>query len=219
MNKVVWLGCAILSTAGLIACSADSGQPLASSGEADGSLTFNLAASSNVRIYTIEYDLNTQAGADVVNGSIPVVNDKSQDVHLLGVQALATGDYKLSLSATGKLPDNSSVPCTSSATAFHVTSGTATFVGTIALNCTIATPVTSGAASADVSVNVMGSQSDFIETFSYSPRSVDGLLVGSACTFPAIDLQISNLNSAISYSWKASPDGQFSLNATNTSGT
>src|SRR6476469_6329835 len=180
-HKISAIAAVLAAASAFVGCSADnSPQPGVGGGAKDGSMSFNLLASSNVQIDTINYDVATQANVDVVNGSIPVPDDQSQHVPVLGIQSLSTGDYALTLSATGKLPDGTSVPCTSPKTGFHVTGGANTFVGDIALTCTITSQVdTSGSATADVSVTtVNNTQGSVIETFTYGPRSVQGKVVG-----------------------------------------
>ena len=212
---------AALAATALFGCSADqSAQPGGVSGGNNGSMSFNLLASSNVTIASIAYDVNTQGGADVTDGSISVPDDQSQHVPVLGVQSLSSGDYTLKLSATGQLPDGTSVPCTSPTTGFHVNSGANTFVGDITMTCTITSQVdTSGSLTADVSVTTITStQGSVIETFAYGPRSVQGKVVGGACTYAPISLKVQSVNPVV-YSWAATPDGTFTMNASNTLGT
>src|SRR4051812_36248064 len=212
----------LAATAALFGCSADhSPQSGAGGGAKDGAMSFKLLASPNVQIGSISYAVATQTGTAVVNGSIPVPDDQSQHVPVLGVQSLSSGDYTLLLSATGTLPDGTSVPCTSPTTGFHVTSGSNTFVGDIPLTCSITTQSdTSGSATADVTVTtVTTTQGSVIETFAYGPRTVNGKTVGTTCTFPPVAINIANANSAIAYSLGATPDGTFTLNSANTQGT
>ncbi len=222
MTKFVASGCIMWGLVALAGCSAEGGQVGGEErGGRDGSVSFNLLSGSNVQIASISYDVATQAGTDVVNGSIAVPDDQSQHVPVLGIQSLSSGDYALTLSATGKLPDGTSVPCTSPKTGFHVNSGANTFVGDITMTCTITSQVdTSGSATADVSVNtVTNSQGSVIETFTYGPRSVQGKTVAGVCTFSPITIKVQNSNTAIAYSWASTPDGTFTMNTANTSGT
>jgi hypothetical protein len=214
---------AIIAAAAFAGCSADhSSGPEVGGGAKDGSMSFNLLASPNVQIDSIGYVVHTSpADADVVDGSIPVPSTQSQHVPVLGIQSLSSGDYTLQLSASGKLPDGTTVPCTSPKTGFHVNTGANSFVGDIAITCTITQQSdTTGSATADASVNVVtNTVGSVLETFTYGPRSVPGTTVGGACTFPPITLKVANSNASIHYSWAATPDGTFTLNSTNTSGT
>jgi len=214
-----------LTASALFGCSADKSPSL---GEKDSSVSFNLLA-GDVSIAAIDYDLNTQAGADVVNGSIQVPDDDSQHVPLLGIQSLGSGDYLLLLSATGTRPGGVAVSCTSATTAnplgtpFHLNPGEQNhFVGDITLRCTETNQVdTTGSATADVSVvvdviNVGG----VVEPFTYGPRNVKGKKQGTACVFtPTVHLKVSGAHTGITYSWAApTPDGTLTMNATNTEG-
>jgi hypothetical protein len=222
MAKHVGVAIAILGLLAAAGCSGDSAPAGAGRGQSDGSLSFKLLSSSNVQIDSISYDVKaTPGGADIITGSIPVPSDASQHVPVLGLQSLSPGSFSLTLSATGKLPNGSSVPCTSPTAVFSVTSGTNTFIGDLPLTCSITTQVdTSGSATADVSVTtVTTTQGNVVEQFGYGPRSVDGSLVGGACVFPPIAININNGNPAIAYSWAATPDGTFTLNAAKTAGT
>src|SRR5690349_16876197 len=141
MNQVIGVGRTMLGLMALVGCSADPGGAELGGGERGGSISFNLLSSSNVQIHGVDYDVSTQPGTEVVNGFIPVPDDQSQHVPMLGIESLASGDYTLTLSAIGKLPDGTSVQCKSPWTAFHVTSGANTPLGDITLTCTISTPV------------------------------------------------------------------------------
>ncbi len=210
-----------LAAAALVGCSADHSAQPGSSGAKDGSMSFNLVANGGVTIDNINYDVKTQGGTEVVNGAIPVPDAQSQHVPVLGIQSLSAGPYTLLLSATGKLTDGTSVPCTAPLTGFNVTSGNNTFVGDITLTCSTTSQVdTSGSASADVSVTTVNTTlGSVIETFTFGPRSVQGNSVGGACVFAPIAVKVANTNTAIHYSWAATPDGTFALNTANTQGT
>jgi hypothetical protein len=221
MAKLVRVGWSLVGLVVLVGCSGSGGGPESSTQGRGGSVSFNLLTSSNVQIDAIDYDVSTQVGVDVENGSIPVPAAQAQHVPVLGIQSLSAGDFALTLSATGKLPDGSTVPCTSPKMGFHVNSGVNTAIGDVTITCSITTQSdASGSASVDVSVTtVTNTVGSVIETFGYGPRSVTGTTVGGVCTFPPIAVKIANTNSAIQYAWSATPDGTFALNSSHTSGT
>ena len=70
----------------------------------------------------------------------------------------------------------------------------------------------------NVVVEQIAVNNNIVEVFSYGPRSVRGVEVGGVCTFPPIQLNVFNNNTAISYAWAAAPDGTLALNAANTVG-
>jgi len=135
------VGRTILGLIALAGCSADQGGAEPGGAERGGSISFNLLSSSNVQIHSVDYDVSTQPGTEVVNGFIPLPDDQSQHVPVLGIQSLSSGHYALTLSATGKLPDGTSVQCQSPCRSFDVTSGANTPLGDITLTCTISTQV------------------------------------------------------------------------------
>jgi len=209
---------ALVAATAFVGCSSDkTGGP----SEQSSSVSFDLTTSQGVVITTVNYDLNTSGGADVASGSIPVPNPDS--TISLGIESLpAPASYSLAFAATG-MYQGQQVPCVSAPQPFSLAAGQDLTLPTINLVCTIEVqnPDTTGSVNADVNVvveqiNVGG---NIVETFSYGPRSVNGVGIGGVCTFPPIQLNVFNNNTAISYGWTASPDGNLALNATGTSGT
>src|SRR5690606_7238728 len=74
------------------------------------SVGFEIVTNEGVQITEVAFDLNTQAGTDVIAGTIPVPNDGSVIDGFLG--ALEPADYALSISATGTL-NGEAVSCVS----------------------------------------------------------------------------------------------------------
>ena len=199
---------------GVAGCSSD--QQQATGNEKGATVGFHLLASNGVTLTSAQYDLNTQAGANVVDGSVPVPNDDSEIS--LGIQNLGAGDYTLAFSATG-MYSGKAVPCTSAPTNFHLNANQQLTLPTITLTCTVTNQVdTSSGVDANVTVAVetitIGS---VIETFTYGPRTVKGHKASqtSPCVFPPVALKIAaTAANGVSYSWAASPDGTFGGSAT-----
>jgi hypothetical protein len=208
LNKVSATTALLAAAVGLAGCSSD--QKQATGDEKGASIGFHLLASNGVTLTSAQYDLNTQAGANVVDGSVPVPNDDS--TISLGIQNLGAGDYTLAFSATGQYQGHA-VPCTSAPTNFHLNSNQQLDLPTITLTCTVTNQVdTSSGVNADVTVAVetitIGS---VVETFTYGPRTVKGHNNASGvCQFPPVALKIAaTAANGVSYSWGAQPDGTF----------
>ena len=208
----------LLAGTAFVGCSSDqAGGPT----EDNGSVSFDLTTAQGVVITTVSYDLNTQGGADVASGSIPVPNPDSSIS--LGIESLPTpGSYTLAFSAIG-MYQGEQVPCVSAPTAFSLAPSQDLELPTVSLVCQITTSEPDTDGSVGVGVNVVVEQivvnNNIVEVFSYGPRSVRGVDVGGVCTFPPIQLNVFNNNTAISYAWAAAPDGTLALNAANTAGT
>src|SRR5689334_14449245 len=213
---------AILCAAAFLGCSADN-HP--SGSEKDSSISFKLTADHDVQIDSIEYDLNTQAGANVTDGSIPVDDQDASHLPLLGIQSLGAGSYYLLLTAHGtRTTDGQAVTCTSATVAdplgtlFPLAAGEVDhYIGDITLRCSVTTQVdTTGSAIADVSVVVdellVGG---VVETFAYGPRNVKGHKEGTECVYQPVHVKISGTHAGITYVWDApAPDGSFAWNDT-----
>lgn len=212
LNKVSATIALLTAAVGLGGCSSDQ-KP--STGENGSSIGFHLLTTDGVSITSVNYDLNTQGGADVTNGSIPVPDDDSEIS--LGIQSLGAGDYSLAFSATGMYMGQA-VPCASDPVLFHLNASQELTLPTITLTCTITNQAdTTGGVNASVNVAVetitIGS---VIETFTYGPQTVKGHNnMDGVCTYSPVTLKILNANSAVSYSWAATPDGTFGGSATN----
>lgn len=199
---------AVLASVAFMGCSSDQGGETA--GDQNSSIDFALTTAEGVVITSVNYDLNTQAGADVVAGSIPVPNPES--TISLGIQSLAAGSYALAFSATGTLPNGTTVPCTSAPSLFALAASQNLTLPTITMTCTITNGVvdTTGSVNASVEVAVetitVGTS---VETFTYGPTTAVAVDVAGTCVFPPIALQVVNSNAAISYAWTSSPDGAF----------
>jgi len=209
---------ALVAGTAFVGCSSDK---VAGPGEESGSVSFDLTTSQGVVITTVSYDLNTQGGADVASGAIPVPNPDSSIS--LGIDSLpAPGSYTLAFSAVGMF-QGQQVPCVGAPTPFSLAPSQVLTLPTINLVCTIesSAPDTTGGVRADVNVVVeqINVNNNIVEVFSYGPRSVRGVQQGAECVYPPIQLNVFNNNTAISYSWAAAPDGALALNAANTSGT
>jgi hypothetical protein len=139
------VGASILGLLAFAGCSGESGGPDLAGQKPNGAVSFDLLTSSSVELDSIHYDVATQFGTDVVNGSIAVPDDQSQHVPVLGIQSLSVGDYALTLSASGKFPDDTSAPCTSPKMGFHVNAGANTFIGDVTLTCITTTQVDNSA--------------------------------------------------------------------------
>lgn len=210
---------AVLATMSLVGCSSGDKTPAAS--DSSSSISFHLKTSNGVEIDAVNYDLTTDTGAEVISSSIPVPgNDSATGVPLLGISALGAGNYVLDLKATSA---DSKYVCDSGKVGFTLSAGQTLTLPTINLQCSTTVEVdNSGSVLADV--NITTSQQtvgSVIETFSYGPRSVNGVKNGTTCDFSGahVALNVANADAAIAYSWSASPDGDFTLNAKNTQGT
>jgi hypothetical protein len=201
----------------MLACSApdERGAP----GERDADLRFHLLTPDGVRIDSASFDLNTQGGADVAEGAVPVPNDDS--AISLGIESLTAGDYVLGFAATGTLRGQP-VACVSAPALFHLNPGQHLALPDITLVCTVTQQSdTSSGIDANLVVVietvVVGS---VVETFTYGPRAVKGLPnAAGVCEFPPIALKIASKNPSIVYQWSTPGDGTFALNAAQTQGT
>jgi cysteine-rich repeat protein len=208
LNQVSATTALLAAAVGLVGCSSD--QKQATGDEKGASIGFHLLASNGVTLSSAQYDLNTQAGANVVDGSVPVPNDDS--TVSLGIQNLGAGDYTLAFSATGQYQGHA-VPCTSAPTNFHLNTNQQLDLPTITLTCTVTNQAdTSSGVNADVTVAVetitIGS---VIETFTYGPRTVKGHNnTSGVCTFPPVALKIATVAAnGVSYTWSSATDGTF----------
>ncbi len=148
-------------------------------------------------------------------GSLSVPNDT--DVVSLNIQSLHAGDYALAFSATGMYMGNA-VPCVSNPVSFTIVAGQTLTLPAVTLLCTIQGGQTddTGGFNASVSVQVETiTVANIVETFIYAPSTSNGHLVGGACVYQPISLQIANTDPSISYSWSATPDGSFTGTALN----
>ena len=208
---------AVLAGVAFMGCSSDQSGEIPAGG--NSSIDFALTTVEGVVITSVNYDLNTQAGADVVDGSIPVPDPES--TISLGIQSLGAGAYALAFSATG-LIDGESVPCASAPTLFTLAADQNLTLPTITMTCTVTEGVEDDTGSVNASVEVAVETitvGTTVETFTYGPTSVRGREdMSGACVFPPVALKVVNSNSAITYSW-SSADGTFALNALNTEGT
>lgn len=209
---------AMIAATAFVACSSD--QAGEGQVEGDSSIAFNLTTAEGVVITSVNYDLNTQVGADVSSGSIPV--PESDSVISLGIESVAAGDYSLAFAATG-VYEGASVPCISSPVLFSLLADQDLTLPTITMICTISTGTVDDTGSVNANVEVVVDQISVganVETFSYGPRSVVGRQnTAGDCVFPPIALNVSNVDTTITYGWSALPDGTFDLNALNTAGT
>jgi hypothetical protein len=200
-----------LCAAALAGCSSDTPKS-----EQSSSIGFKLTTAGGVIITSVNYDLNTQLGGDVVDGSIPVPNPDS--TISLGIDSLAAGDYSLAFSATGTL-GSVTYTCLSAPSLFNLAANEVENLAPITLNCTGTTGAadTTGSVNADVNVVVetIVVDENIVETFGYGPRAVKGVSDGTSCTYPPIGLKIANLDPTIGYSWAASPNGTFAGTAVN----
>ena len=212
---------AVLAGFAFAGCSsAPDSQP---AGKGSSSVKFNLRTAEGIVITSVNYDLNSSTGQDVIDGAIPVPDDGS--VVNGTIASLLPGSYSLDLSATATY-NSQSIACEADAVSFTLEPSQNLVLPTsIALTCTYTTSSadTSGTVSftADVVANEIVEVERIVETFAVAPISVTGVgdPVAGTCTFPPIGIKIANTNPAISYSWSATPDGTFALNATNTEGT
>jgi methionine-rich copper-binding protein CopC len=207
---------AVLATMSLVGCSADK-SPEAS--EKSSSISFHLKTSGGVQIDAVNYDLTTTpSGADVVNGTLPVPDDQSTNIPLLGISSLGAGTYALDFTATST---DGKYVCDSGKVAFTLAAGQSLALPTINLQCSTTVQVdTTGNVSATVSVTTaQQTVGSVIETFTYGPITANGQEVNNACVFAPITLKVAAKDPTIAYSWGATPDGTFTLNATNTAGT
>lgn len=204
---------AAFSSMAIVACSSSQREQ----GEGTASVGYSLV-SNGVQILSAEYDLNTQAGADVVNGSIPVPNDNSVINGNIG--QLAAGSYSLVFTATG-LYNDAQIPCVSEAELFSLADGENLALNDIALVCTASLPGNGGSVSFNVSVELQEVVQNIIETFVVAPTTAGFDVVDGACDWGPIAIDINNdPTSGVTYAWSASPDGSFSFSdATNTTGT
>jgi hypothetical protein len=219
MSRFVVPSCIVLALTAFVGCSLEGGRVADGDQSAlDGSVSFRLLTTSSVQIDSVGYEVDNLLGADSVIGSFTVPADPSLHVPVLGVQSLSPGDYGLTLSAIGTRLDGTSIPCTSIRTAFRVNGGSDTFIGDISLSCIVQVDPTT-VPTADVPLDtVPATDESVVETFSYGPRTAQGENVGGACWFPAIALNVDHTNAAVHYSWTVMPDGTFTLNSSNTSG-
>ncbi len=209
--KRISVATALCAAAALSGCSSD--QPAS---EHSSSIGFKLTTADGVIITSVNYDLNTQLGGNVVDGSIPVPNPDS--TISLGVDSLASGDYSLAFSASGT-KGTQTYTCLSVPSLFHLNPSQVLTLPPITLTCTttVAAGDTTGHVNADVNVVVetITVDNNIIETFGYGPRAVKGVSDGTTCSYPPISLKIANNDPTISYSWGASPDGTFAGSAVN----
>jgi hypothetical protein len=201
---------AVLAGVAFMGCSSDQTGEIPTGGNSN--IDFALTTVEGVVITSVNYDLNTQSGADVVDGAIPV--PEADSTISLGIEGLAAGAYALAFSATGII-DGESVPCTSAPTLFSLASDQDLTLPTITLTCTITEGVDSEDSSVNANVEVavetiqVGTS---VETFTYGPRSVRGRQnPAGECVFPPIALEVVNSNPAITYGWEADPTGTFAL--------
>jgi hypothetical protein len=208
------IGVVVLVAAALVGCAAE---PHAAE-HADGSVALRLVTIGGVELTEVDYDLARQSGEEVTSGAIPVPDDGTNAS--LAVNGMRSDDYRLSFSATGSF-QGVPVACTSAPTLFHLAPGQHLTLPTITLSCRVTTKVdTTGSASADVSITTSTIEvNGIVEPFSYGPRSVSAKPVGTSCVFPPVAFAVANRDTSIHYAWSVTPDGSFSMNATNTTGT
>src|SRR6266511_36593 len=134
---------ALCAAAALSGCSSDQPQS-----EHSSSIGFKLTTADGVIITSVNYDLNTQLGGDVVDGSIPVPNPDS--TISLGVDSLASGDYSLAFSASGT-KGTQTYTCLSTPSLFHLNPSQVLTLPPITLTCTttVAAGDTTGHVDAD----------------------------------------------------------------------
>jgi hypothetical protein len=209
--KRISVASALCAVAALSACSSDSPPS-----EQNSEVGFKLTTADGVIITSVDYDLNTQAGANVVDGSIPVPNPDS--TISLGIDTLAAGNYSLAFSASGTRGAQT-FSCISSPSLFTLAAQQVLTLPPVTLTCTttVSSTDTTGHVNADVNVVVetITVDNNIVETFAYGPRAVRGVSSGDVCTYPPIALKIANNDPTIAYSWAASPNGTFSGTSTN----
>jgi hypothetical protein len=209
--KRISVATALCAAAALSGCSSDQ-----SPSEHSSSIGFKLTTADGVIITSVNYDLNTQLGGNVVDGSIPVPNPDS--TISLGIDSLGAGDYSLAFSASGT-KGSQTYSCLSVPSLFHLNASQVLTLSPITLTCTttVAAGDTTGHVNADVTVVVetITVDNNIIETFAYGPRAVKGVSNGSSCDYPPISLKIANNDPTIAYSWAAAPDGTFAGTAVN----
>jgi hypothetical protein len=199
------------------ACSSDQG-PEQKEGHA--SVGFQLVTMEGVEITEVLFDLDTQAGTDVIAGTIPVPNDDSVIDGFLG--ALPAADYSLGITASGSY-QGQPVDCAAEASLFTLAPQQAATLPAINLVCTVENVEGDDTGSVSFGVNVTVEQinivTSVVETFSVAPITAAAVVSNGVCDFPVMDLNVQNSDVAISYSWTADADGSFAFDdATNTSG-
>jgi hypothetical protein len=209
--KRISVASALCAVAALSACSSDTPPS-----EQSSAVGFKLTTAEGVIITSVDYDLNTQAGANVVDGSIPVPNPDS--TISLGIDSLAAGNYSLAFSASGTR-GTQTFSCISSPSLFTLAAQQVLTLPPVTLTCTTTVPSTDNTGHVNADVNVVVEtitvDNNIVETFAYGPRAVRGVSSGGTCTFPPISLKIANNDPTIGYSWAASPDGTFTGTSTN----
>lgn len=211
---------ALTAIAGMafVACSGDKSAEVE---PGTASVSYGLVAPPGVEILSVDYDLNTQGGADVKNGSIPVPNDDSVIDGFIG--ELPLGDYALGFSAQGTY-NNGTIDCaTEQDTLFSLTQdGQTLMLDDITLVCTVEVEVGEDTANVtfnvDVDVQELEVLTQVIETFVVAPTTAPANDSSGQCVWAPITIDVNNTNSNISYSWSASPDGTFTPDPLTTSG-
>lgn len=218
MKYIKFGALAALAGVGFVACSGDQGA--VNEGGTSG-VSMKLVTPDGILITEVLYDLNTQDGEDVKNGSIPVPNPDSVANGFIG--ALPLDDYSLTVSASATY-EGQTISCESAApTLFSLTVPNATTpIGNVNLTCTIQVPVGNDTANVTFTVDVELEEIPVVvnalETFTVAPITAAAAVVGGACDWAPMGINVSNTNPEIVYSWSATPDGTFALNPSNTVG-
>jgi hypothetical protein len=177
----------------------------------DGSIGFHLITTDGVRLDSVNYDLNTQAGDDVLDATLDVSSNGSAIT--LGIGRLPPGDYSLAFVAIG-MHAGAPAPCSSEPILFHLTTGQALALPPIALTCLVqnsANQTWSVSPGADIEVETL-TVGSAAAAFTYTPRDVKGYMnPAGACVYPPIVLGLTSTDSDMAFQWATNNDGTFAL--------